>query len=981
MTTDPQNPESQTAGAAGATPRKQPRPLWLRILKWLGITAISLVALFVIVCTLIVWILTPGRLTPLVEKHASAYLDADLRASRVELTFWHTFPRMTLEVDSLRLISRSLDDIPDSVAAGLPADWRQLLEVRSFSGGINVAALLRGEISLYDVEFNGIDANLVVTDGNRANYDIVPPSEEADTSATTLPSITINRFSINGARARYRTAAIPGQEDADYTLTLRNATMRGAEAPQYYLDIEGELASPLLEQLQFTNLGFGAIGAINWTPDAPMEISVDDFGVNIDTLRAEVNANLDFTHGCMVNEFRLAMPSIPVNALLQHLPAEYSAYTRTLSTDIVPSLHMNLTAPWNAADTSATAPLPSFEARIDIPSGTVDYDGNRFNNVEGLLTFDFNGNNPDASVYRLSGFRIEGRAVDVALSATVTSAMTDPLIDGDFTGRVELAKLPPSLKALIPVQLSGRLSGHTTFRLRQSYLSRENFHRLNADGEITLADFHADAQGVMNAYARRATLRFGTNEGFIADNGTKVDSMLQVSLDIDTIAAEGMGMNLRMSALRAGIGSANRAASADTSEINPFGGRITVRRLTFDAPADTMHVRLRGASIGASLRRFKGQGRSPLVDLGLGAERLTFGQALTKISLSKADARINIHINETAAKRRQAARQLTDDQRAALTARMRSRADSLKAAGASEENIDFDLSRQNKRLLRRWDFNGYVKADRGRLVTPVLPLRNRVYNFNMTFNQDSLTLDNVALKCGQSDFLVNGTVSNLRRALTSRRDNTLKVDLRLQADTVNVNQLVDALFAGAAITAQADSTMMWSASDNDDAQADRLAAMADTTATGPLLLPHNIDAHLRVKANHILYADMVLHDFKGNLLLYDGAMNLRNLSASTDIGSIGVNGLYSAARPDSLQFGLGMKVNNFRLDRLTSLVPAIDSIMPMMANFAGVVNADIAVTTDLHPNMDIDIPSLRAALKIEGDSLVLMDPATFKTVS
>ncbi|MDE5633987.1 MAG: hypothetical protein K2I51_04915, partial [Muribaculaceae bacterium] len=112
---------------------------------------------------------------------------------------------------------------------------------------------------------------------------------------------------------------------------------------------------------------------------------------------------------------------------------------------------------------------------------------------------------------------------DVALSATATSVMTDPLVNGEFTGRVDIGKLPPSLRAMIPVQIAGLLQGHSTFRFRQSYLNRENFHRMNADGELTLTGFHANAQGVMTAYARRATLRFGTNEGFVAQNGVRVD--------------------------------------------------------------------------------------------------------------------------------------------------------------------------------------------------------------------------------------------------------------------------------------------------------------------------------------------------------------------------------------------------------------------------------------------------------------------------
>lgn len=94
-----------------------------------------------------------------------------------------------------------------------------------------------------------------------------------------------------------------------------------------------------------------------------------------------------------------------------------------------------------------------------------------------------------------------------------------------------------------------------------------------------------------------------------------------------------------------------------------------------------------------------------------------------------------------------------------------------------------------------------------------------------------------------------------------------------------------------------------------------------------------------------------------------------------------VDGMYAAQMPDSLRFGLGLKVTDFRLDRLTSIVPAIDSILPVMKSFEGIVNADLAVTTDISPKMDIELPTLRAAMKIEGDSLVLLDADTFKTLS
>ncbi len=121
--------------------KKSKSPLWLKILKFTGWTIFAIVASVVLLCTLAVWILTPAQLTPLVERTATDYLDADVKIKKVELTFWHTFPKMTLDIDSVSVVSRSLNNLPDSIRMTLPPDVDSLLSVGRFHGGINIAAL------------------------------------------------------------------------------------------------------------------------------------------------------------------------------------------------------------------------------------------------------------------------------------------------------------------------------------------------------------------------------------------------------------------------------------------------------------------------------------------------------------------------------------------------------------------------------------------------------------------------------------------------------------------------------------------------------------------------------------------------------------------------------------------------------------------------------------------------------------------------
>ena len=72
--------------------RRGRRPVWLRILRGTGWVLLSLVVAVVIICSAVVWVLSPEQLTPIIERVASRSLNADVKVGRAELTFWSSFP-------------------------------------------------------------------------------------------------------------------------------------------------------------------------------------------------------------------------------------------------------------------------------------------------------------------------------------------------------------------------------------------------------------------------------------------------------------------------------------------------------------------------------------------------------------------------------------------------------------------------------------------------------------------------------------------------------------------------------------------------------------------------------------------------------------------------------------------------------------------------------------------------------------------------
>ena len=78
---------------------KTKKHLWKRVVKWSLLTLLSLfVIVSIAVGVVIYFVFTPSKLTPLVEKTAREYLNADVHFGKIELTFFSTFPDFGLQM-------------------------------------------------------------------------------------------------------------------------------------------------------------------------------------------------------------------------------------------------------------------------------------------------------------------------------------------------------------------------------------------------------------------------------------------------------------------------------------------------------------------------------------------------------------------------------------------------------------------------------------------------------------------------------------------------------------------------------------------------------------------------------------------------------------------------------------------------------------------------------------------------------------------
>ncbi|MDE7410642.1 MAG: hypothetical protein K2M94_01205 [Paramuribaculum sp.] len=960
---------------------RQKRPLWRRLLKYLGIGVLTLIGLVITAVCVALWYLTPEKLTPIVNRVASRELLADVRTSRVELTFWSTFPRLEIRADSIRIVSRRFDEADDELRVMLPADADSLLFMERLEAGINPLKLLSGEVCLHDVRMIRPQVNLVVAD-DMANFEIVPDTNP-DKDDSSLPKITIDRFVIDGDMpVRYRSLC----DSIDATLTVTSTSLKGTQAPMYSLNLVGNMQGGLLTAM-LDRQTIGLNGKVQWDQQKASRVSLDDFNIIVGAVDLHLTTAVDFSENIEVEYLRAELRDLDVKSLVKMVTPYLGEELRDLDTDMTVNAGLVTDKPF----APLSGRLPDMEVSIDAHSTYLKFDKVKLPSLWLDVKAMIDGSRLDNSVIELNRFALRGPAMDFEIKGNVRNPLSDPVIKGEFHGTLSMQRLPRQLLDRLPFTLHGAIKGDAGVNLRMSYLTRTLFHRVKIDGNLDIDDFSLQMRdSTLSAYTRHADLHLGTSSR-ISIKGYDVDSLLTLSLNIDTVAFYGDGIRLQAKALRAGIGTKNIVTSSDTSIINPIGGRISVDRIRFFSEADSVRVNLREAVIKGGLLRYKGDNRAPQVNMDIEARRMAYGDGVNRASIGGSHVQMTLHPRS----RNQASVRLQamSDSLASVYPELES--DSLMKMARAElrrtrrnnddgrAKITYVEDKTVRAMLRRWQASGELSARRVRLASPYFPLRNTITGLDMKFSTDSVIIGNTKIRTGNTDFTVNGAIRNIYRALTSRRGTPLEVDFTIDSDTIDINDIAAASIRGMAysVSSHGGGDLIDMDFDLEELQENNLPSAPDTVDIPAIVVPSNLNANLHIGSKNVRYNDLWLNDFRGTVSVYDGAVNMREFSARTGIGSFGLTALYSAPTRNDVSFAAGLVVKQFNLKEVHHVIPAIDSVLPMLKYMQGIVNVNGALTTRIDSLMNIDIATTNMMLKFSGDSLVLLDSDTFRKVA
>ncbi len=911
-----------------------------KILKASFLTVGAFIVLAIAGVCILTCVLTPQRLTPLINREASRILNADVEVKNARFTIWSSFPHFTIEIDSLNVMSRALDNIPDSIRLTLPDNYRFLASTGKFKGGINIMQLLRGDIYLRDIEAESLNLNFVGATDSLANWNIWTSSG----ATSEVPFITATNLKIVHPGKIKFYSRVTGL-NADLTLNELSLLRNKKDIKDYSLAIKGNISAKVNTLPILSGFPFSLSGKLGLHFD-PFGIITDNYEVALGNTTGKINMNMQLGKEMKLNNFSYSLDNFNLDKLLEYFPSSIVPRLSGLNADITVNASSRLTAPYVFSSTE----LPSLEVDFAVPDGELNYtlsnnECYHIRHVGASATLYFNGKDPDSSYFKIPRFRLIGEGGELDMEATVSDLMADPEVLISFWGNANMAKAGELISSLKPFALKGNLTTEATLGFRVSDLQQGNIMNLDLNGKVQLSDYSLTLSGKkIDGKGNRFELDFSGKAGQL-DNTDIFNGALDLSATagkMELISGEyhAVADNLSISSHLSDKG---YVKIEDLIESLPFNLNVKAGKVELNNPSDSLDILMKDLNLHGNLKTAPRRLVAKEFDMTLDGRNIKYLHKGDKLDL--ADTRINLKANALP-KPEVAPEFIMPEIWKADSARM-------KSVRHTSEFLRFDVSERFKDIMKGWHTNAGLNIKNGIFRTSAYPAAVDIAGLDIVASFDSVALRNVELKSGESEVRMKGGIYNLRQFLASKTPAPLKINVDLDIDTIQLNQLAASYEKSkAGIRAGKDNT--------------NVVTSSDSIAW---IIPRNLFADIHATARETRYMNLHLYDLNTALSIHDGKADIKDLKISADFGHAYLKFLYDTSNIEKMAMKANLGVMDIDVVGFFQHFHSLLVMMPEMKNLSGKVSAECTGGFYIFPDMYINIPSVYADMHVQGRNL------------
>lgn len=286
----------------------------------------------------------------------------------------------------------------------------------------------------------------------------------------------------------------------------------------------------------------------------------------------------------------------------------------------------------------------------------------------------------------------------------------------------------------------------------------------------------------------------------------------------------------------------------------------------------------------------------------------------------------------------------------------------VNSVSAEQIKMKFDVTENYgiDNTLLRWVPTGSFDIQKGIVNTYMIPETIYIPAIHFTSKNDTYEISESKIILGKSDFSLVGTLWNVESYL--KNEGVLKGDFSFVSNVTDVNRIMDLTSA--------------------DVGSEEVATTPVPRAAGdPYLVPLNMDLTLRTQIDQAYFNNSIIKNITGGVIVKDGKLIIDGLKADLPGSRVLVTAIYRTPRKNHLYVGLDYHMLNVEIEQLLTIIPDLDTIMPMLKSFKGKGEFHFVAETYMFSNYDLKKSTIRGAAAISGQNLVLMDGETFTSIA
>ena len=994
----------------------------------------ALIALAAVVLTVLVTlqiVLRPQVLTRLVNRIAADYVEGDVDFGNIRAHVIKSFPYINVEATDFSITYphgryAQYDTLyPDNgrrfslMRAGRGTEKDTLAALKELSVSVDYMAFLKGkEIHVHKAELTHPRIFAHYYDSTAANWDILPIGSDKDTTKEKkpLPRIVVNRVALTErplvvftdpldtlhALFTMRRLTLDGKIDTDAieqartalsidslfvsgrlpadTLALGLERLR-AKAEERRLNLDAG-ATAFLATNRFGRLkvpvGLLLDGEFPEREDGRLEVVLNRLGLSLSALELNGSGRIVRNESAWDLDLKAAVKDCPLGEIIREYDKNIPMFKK-IRTDASLSLDATVKGPYGDGQT------PSVDARLLVPQAELDYEGlGRKGRValDAQVTTD-NLKDVNAYVEKLL-LDIVGARINVTGSATDVLG-EDPLIQLDGTVKARVDSLTRAFTAQKGITGTGNIDATLHGRVRKSQLDMTHIGAADILCKLTGRQLSVRADS-MDAVIPRLDMELATRANKIDRNIRQGARVLALKALMDSL-----DVNYKDMLVRGGDVTLLLQNSADIlrsrKELTPLMGLLKVGGLRLK-DASGLSVRLRDNTETFRIAPATKARPTPRLTLTSKSGRVGVRKGVDFYALK--DLNFDVSASRHQPSRRfNAARRnhLLDSlqrvypgvprdslfRQARLTRMYREKQDAFAAS-----DVKITLSGALQQYVRNWDIEGNLDLGDGRIRMPSFPLRTTVSAVRGSFDNDTLDLKNITLTAGASDLSAQAQLTGLRRALIGRGKSHLKLKADVRSNFLDANELMRGYAYYVSYEPPAE---LQKASDEEVEAASQQQELPDSVKSKLIVIPSNLDVDFTLEASGIKYDSLRVSWAAADIAMRNRTLQITNAIAASNMGDLYLEGFYATRSEDDIKGGFDLNMVDITAEKVITLFPAVDTLMPLLTSFGGNLDCELAATSDIDRDMNLILPSVDGILKISGKNLTLKESKEFTKIA